>query len=154
MWTDFNTKPKQGATCREFRSHMMDIPVDYYDITFKAICYNQPPENIAPINRILSIPKDKKVLQECVGGQQSDVADQMSMAEPGHAAKQMAEPGDVAKAGHVAKQMAEPGDVARPPLKMVGGKPWSPGVYRSLQLLGNLVKVAWKQVFIRMLTFN
>jgi hypothetical protein len=63
----------------------------------------------------------------------------MAMAEPGHVAEQMVEPGDVARAGHVAEQMAESGDVARAPLKMVGGKPWSPGVYRALQLLGNPV---------------
>jgi hypothetical protein len=60
---------------------------------------------------------------------------------------------DVA-ANQMAHQMAEPGDVARAPIKMVGGKPWSPGVYRALQLLGNLLGVAWKQVFVKTLTFN
>jgi hypothetical protein len=60
------------------------------------------------------------------------VAEQIAMAEPGHVAKQMAEPGDVARAGHVVEQMVEPGDVARATLKMVGGKPWSLGVYRAL----------------------
>ncbi len=31
MWTDVNIKPKQGATYREFWSHMMGMPVDYND---------------------------------------------------------------------------------------------------------------------------
>jgi hypothetical protein len=53
----------------------------------------------------------------------------------------------MAEPGHVAEQMAEPSDVARAPLKMVGGKLWSPGVYSP-------VKVAWKQSFVRTLIFN
>jgi hypothetical protein len=88
------------------------------------------------------------------GGQLSDVADQMAMAESSHVAEQMAEPGDIARASHMAEQMAEPGDVARALLKIVGGKPLSPGVYRALQLLRNPVKEAWKQAFVRTLTFN
>ena len=82
------------------------------------------------------------------------MAHQMAMADPGHMAEQMAEPGDVARAGHVNGQMGESGDVARAPLKMVGEKPWSPGVYRALRLLENPVKVAWKRAFVRTLTFN
>jgi hypothetical protein len=79
MWTDVNTKPKQGATYREFWSRMMGIPVDYDDDEFKAICHTRPPKNIVPINPTLSIPEDWKVLQECVGGGQSDVvANQMA----------------------------------------------------------------------------
>ncbi len=76
-------------------------------------------------------------------------------------AQQMTEPGDVARAARsdaaanqMAQQMVELGDVAQAPIKMVGGKPWSPGVYRALRLLGNSLEVAWKQVFVRMLTFN
>ncbi len=80
---------------------------------------------------------------------------------PNQMAHQMAKPGNVARAprsdvaaNQMAQQMAEPGNVARAPIKMVGGKPWSPGVYRALQLLGNPLKVAWKQAFVRTLTFN
>ncbi len=82
---------------------MMGIPGDYNDNKFKVICHTWPPEYTTPINPILSIPKDQKVLQECVGGWQSDVVGQMAMAEP----------------GNVAKQMAEAGNVTRAPLKMV-----------------------------------
>ncbi len=76
-------------------------------------------------------------------------------------AHQMVEPGNIIQAAQsdvaanqMAHQMAEPGDMARAPIKMVGGKPWSPGVYRALQLLRNLVEVAWKQAFVRILIFN
>jgi hypothetical protein len=132
MWTDVNTKHKQGAAYREFRSCMMDIPVDYNDDEFKAIRHTRPPENIVPINPTLSIPEDQKVLQDCVGGGRSDVAaNQM--------AQQMAEPGGMARAARsdavanqMGHQMTEPGNLAWVPIKMVGGKPWSPGVYRAL----------------------
>jgi hypothetical protein len=29
MWTDVNTKPKQGSVFREFWGHVMGIPADY-----------------------------------------------------------------------------------------------------------------------------
>jgi hypothetical protein len=66
-------------------------------------------------------------------------------------AQQMAEPGNVARAAQsdvaanqMAHQMAEPGNVAQVPIKIVGGKPLSPGVYRALRLFGNPLEVAWK----------
>jgi hypothetical protein len=31
MWTDINTKPKQGAVFRTFRGHVMGIPAAYND---------------------------------------------------------------------------------------------------------------------------
>ncbi len=31
MWTDINTKPKQGTVFCVFRGHVMGIPVDYKD---------------------------------------------------------------------------------------------------------------------------
>jgi hypothetical protein len=105
---------------------MLGIPFYYNDDEFKAICHIRPPKNIASINPTLS------ALQECVGGGRSDVAaNQM--------AQEMAEPGNVARAAQsdvvanqMAHQMVEHGDMAWAPVKMVGGKPWSPGVYRAL----------------------
>jgi hypothetical protein len=38
-------------------------------------------------------------------------------------------------------------------LQYVHGKPWSPGVYRSLRLLGRPLTVAWKRAFVPLLTF-
>ena len=42
----------------------------------------------------------------------------------------------------------------RAPIKMVSGRAWSPGIYRSLRLLGKSLDVAWERAFIRPLTFN
>ncbi len=42
----------------------------------------------------------------------------------------------------------------RAPIKMVGGRAWSPGIYRSLRLLGESLDVAWERAFIHPLTFN
>ncbi len=36
----------------------------------------------------------------------------------------------------------------RPPIKVVDGCPWSPGVYRALQLQGKPLEVAWEKAFI------
>ena len=41
----------------------------------------------------------------------------------------------------------------RAPIKMVGGRAWSPGIYRSLRLLGKSLDVAWERAFIHPLTF-
>ena len=42
----------------------------------------------------------------------------------------------------------------RAPIKMVGGRAWSPGIYRSLRLLGKSLDVAWERAFVHPLTFN
>ena len=42
----------------------------------------------------------------------------------------------------------------RAPIKMVGGRAWSPGIYQSLRLLGKSLDVAWERAFIHPLTFN
>ena len=48
-----------------------------------------------------------------------------------------------------------PQSEARAPLNMVGGRPWSPGVYRNLRLMGVALEVAWERAFVRTsLTFN
>jgi hypothetical protein len=47
---------------------------------------------------------------------------------------------------------AEPTKLA--PIKIVGGRAWSPGIYRSLRILGNSLEVAWERAFIHPLTFN
>jgi len=42
----------------------------------------------------------------------------------------------------------------RAPIKMVSGRAWSLGIYRSLRLLGKTLDVAWELAFIHPLTFN
>ena len=40
------------------------------------------------------------------------------------------------------------------PIKIVGGRAWSPGIYQALRLLGKSLDVAWEKAFIHPLTFN
>jgi hypothetical protein len=42
----------------------------------------------------------------------------------------------------------------RAPIKMVGGRALSPGIYQALRLLGKSLDVAWERAFIHPLTFN
>ena len=43
---------------------------------------------------------------------------------------------------------ARPSD-ERAPIKLVDGRPWSPGVYRALRLLGRSLETAWEKAFIQ-----
>jgi hypothetical protein len=40
----------------------------------------------------------------------------------------------------------------RAPINVIGGRAWSPGVYRALRLQSKSLDVAWERVFIRPLT--
>jgi hypothetical protein len=40
------------------------------------------------------------------------------------------------------------------PIKIVGGRAWSPGIYQALRLLGKSLDVAREKAFIHPLTFN
>ena len=48
---------------------------------------------------------------------------------------------------------SERGERERAPLLWVRGERWSPGVYRSLRLLGRPLTVAWEGAFIALPTF-
>ncbi len=62
MWSDINTKPKQGKVFREFWGHVMGIPTDYNDDD-----YRKDVVTIPPVSTMLPIPRAKEALQECVG---------------------------------------------------------------------------------------
>jgi hypothetical protein len=56
----------------------------------------------------------------------------------------------------LASELARKDDVAKAKkasLVYVRGRPWSPGVYKSLRLLGRPVEVAWRRAFIPLSTF-
>ena len=57
MWTDINTKPKQGAVLREFRGNVIGIPAVYNDKDYqgKVKSISMPP-----------VPKTRKASKECV----------------------------------------------------------------------------------------
>ena len=67
MWTDINTKPKQGTVLRVFQGHVMGVPADYNDASFATRCNFRPPDWIPVPVSMLPIPKDWIAMQECVG---------------------------------------------------------------------------------------
>ncbi len=79
---------------------------------------------IPPVNSMLSVPRVKEASKECVG--ESQKGQNLTAARP-------------------------PDIGAQAPIKIVGGKPWSPGVYHNLRLMGNTLEVAWERAFIRTL---
>jgi hypothetical protein len=62
MWTDINTKPKQGLVFCMFRGHVMGIPAHYRDADYKG--------KVPLLPNVLMLPliKEQLALQECVGG--------------------------------------------------------------------------------------
>jgi hypothetical protein len=130
MWTDINTKPKQGAVYREFRGQVMGIPADYDDAYFASRIHLRPPTiptqvptlepTTSDVRTILPTPKaDRAASQECVDG----------------------------SAGGT--ETAPAVESERAPLRLVSGRAWSPGVYNALRLLGKPLDVAWRRAFIR-----
>jgi len=145
MWTDINTKPKQGAVFREFRGQVTGVLGDYVDYVFEQSIYLRPPDS--PVGYVptteptmslgktmLPVPKDSVASQECVEEHRSD--------------------GEAEGVGtEVAAHREERGaERTRAPLLYIRGERWSPGVYRSMRLLGYSLTVAWKRAFIPLLT--
>jgi hypothetical protein len=82
---------------------------------------------IPPVSLMLPVPRAKEAPKECVGKSQKGLI--LTAARPNERESQA-------------------------PIKMVGGKPWSPGVYHNLRLMGKTLEVAWERAFIRtILTF-
>jgi hypothetical protein len=63
VWTDINTKPKQGLVYRVFRGHVMGILADYKDSDY----VGKVPV-VSPVVLMLPLTKEQLALQECVGG--------------------------------------------------------------------------------------
>jgi hypothetical protein len=115
---------------REFRGQVMGIPADYNDRDFASQIHLRPPAiptsvptlepNSSNGKTMLPIPKgDRPASQECVGG----------------------------SAG--SSETAAGVESERAPLRLVSGRAWSPGVYKTLRLLGKPLDVAWRRAFIR-----
>jgi hypothetical protein len=66
MWTDINTKPKQGTVFSMFQGHVMGILADYKDASFATRCNFRPPDWISEPVSMLPIPNDWIATQECV----------------------------------------------------------------------------------------
>ncbi len=127
MWTDINTKPKQGLVYCVFRGHVMGIPADYQDSDYAGKVPLSPEVSMLPLT------KEQLASQECVG--ESEIT--LIKGRP--------------LVASLAKGLTLAGDrpTERAPIKVVDGRPWSPEVYHALQLLGKPLEVAWEKAFIR-----
>jgi hypothetical protein len=138
MWTDINTKPKQGLVFREFWGHVMGIPADNNNDNYKLRVKTLP-----PVNSMLPVPRAQKASQECVGGSQK--GQNLTAARPAKEVVGGSQKGQNLTAARPANEV----DLGtRAPIKIVDGRPWSPGMYRNLRLLGHALEAAWEQASI------
>ena len=85
MWTDINTKPKQGAVFRKLRGQVMGIPSDYDDNHFASPVLPTLVPTLDPSSstRKMIVPVPTMMptgLQECVGGNAGKTAGKSEMA--------------------------------------------------------------------------
>jgi hypothetical protein len=138
MWTDINTKPKQGIVYRVFRRHVMGIPADYKDSDYAG----KVP--VSPVVLMLPLTKEQLASQECVGGDAKFVGDNAKRPEKtpiplthasGNACISRHSVHTLAtdrpkKRAQLAVDMAvhaPPDEPQQTPLIMVSGCAWSPG---------------------------
>jgi hypothetical protein len=135
MWTDINTKPKQGLAYRVFRGHVMGIPADYKDSDYAGKVPLSPEVSMLPMT------KAQLASQECVGENQLSPTKGRNDHSGHSTIPDHSDRVDVIPTG------ARPSD-ERAPIKLVNGRPWSPGVYLALRLLGKSLEAAWEKAFI------
>ena len=153
----------EGAVFRAFRGHVMGIPADYLDASFVTRCNFRPPNWIPEQVSMLPIPRDRVASQECVGEQVPNVTNVREQVT--NVTNKEVEIWDqsptkdrrvrfaVDKEGQ--EPTAEPiKQDQRAPIKMVGGRAWSLGIYQALRLLGKSLDVAWERAFIHPLTLT
>jgi hypothetical protein len=167
MWTDVNTKPKQGAVFRKFRGHMMGIPTEYIDADY----INKVP--LTPKVSMLPLTKEQLASKECVGDYESSNKEirRWANGRPQHTEG----PLELSKNNSKSALKDNPSEdrpsalkdnptedrpsesveetSPPPPLIMIMGRSWSPSIYGAVRLLGNTVDVAWRMAFIHPLTF-
>ena len=95
---------------------------------------------------MLPIPRDWVASQECVG-------DNTKGPEPIPARPAAKVWFAVDVEAHVGPTAEPTKQDQRAPIKIVGGRAWSPGIYHALRLLGKSLDVAWEKAFIRPLSF-
>jgi hypothetical protein len=170
MWTDINTKPKQGIVYCVFRGQVMGIPADYKDSNYAS----KVP--VSPAVSLLPLTKEQLALQECVGGDAKCL--EWAPIKLTHASENACISGCSGASGnaciyrHSIHTLAAdrlkkgvqlvvdvavhvpPGEPQQVPLIMVSGRACSPGVYWDLRLLGKTLDIAWKRAFVRSLTLK
>jgi hypothetical protein len=60
MWTDINTKTKQGLAFCEFRGQIMGIRAGYNDDEYKILCHTRPMEDPTPIKLMLPVSRPEQ----------------------------------------------------------------------------------------------
>ncbi len=126
MWTNINTKPKQGLVYCVFRGHIMGIPADYKDSDYAGKVPLSPEVSMLPLT------KEQPASQECVGEREVALTKGRLLV--------------VSLSKGLTLTDDRPSE--REPIKVVDGRPWSPGVYRVLRLVGKPLEVAWETAFI------
>jgi hypothetical protein len=107
MWTDINTKPKQGLVYRVFRGHVMGILADYKNSDYAGKVPLSPEVSMLPLT------KEQLVLRECVG--ESEITLTKGRLLVASSAKDLT--------------LTDDRPSERAPIKVVDGCPWNPGVY-------------------------
>ena len=110
IWTNINTKPKQGLVYCVFRGRIMGIPADYQDSDYAG--------KVPLSSKVLMLPltKEQLALQECVGEKEITLTEGRPLV--------------ASSAKCLTLASDRPNE--RAPTKVVDGRPWSPGVYRAL----------------------
>jgi hypothetical protein len=165
MWTDINMKSKQGLVFRVFRGHVMGIPVDYKDSDYEGKVPLTP-----PIMSMLPLTKEQLSSQECVGGKrvtnkeveiwdQSLTKDRRVKHRPTKNIEEQVTNKEIeiwdqslTKDRWVTFEPKSQLPSPQAPINMIGGRAWSPGVYRALRLQSKSLDVAWERAFICPLT--
>jgi hypothetical protein len=111
MRSDINTKPKQGRVFRQFRGHLMGIPADYNDNDYQPPQITRLPTLMLPLRDYAN-----DTLKECV---------EVPTSEP--TGREPQTDGSVREVSYLPEGKKE-----RAPLKIIGGRRWSPGVYKAL----------------------
>ena len=121
MWTDINTKQKQGTVFQVFRGHVMGIPAYYNSTIFATRCNFRPPDSIPEPVSMLPMPKDWITMQECV--ERDTKGPKLTAARP---AAKVWFAVDV-EAMCTRTQATKPNQQA--PIKKVSRRDWSLGIY-------------------------
>jgi len=114
MWTDINTKPKQGAVFRAFRGQVMGILAEYNGASFATKCNFRPPTWVPEPVSMLPIPRDPVAVKECVGERRTDGRLVLGSESP--------EKDRRVRQVRFAVDMSTAEPTKRAPIKMVGGR--------------------------------
>jgi hypothetical protein len=148
MCTDMNTKPKQGLVYCKFQGHVMGIPADYNNKDYEGII-----PSIPPVISMLPVPKAQEASHECVGDNQKgkiqinhEKGTPYSLPCRSISARKsylrtLANPASIPQEPALTNNVRRSKLEVQAPIKLVGGHPWSPRVYRALRLLGNMLEV-------------